>query len=67
MVVVDVGGEELDVTSGGVVAAGIGNQRRHYIGAGRSGELGWGGRLDDGREKVVVGRGHGALLYHGSC
>ena len=35
MIVVDVGCEEFDVAPGGLVAAGIGYERRHYIGAGR--------------------------------
>ena len=37
MRVADIGGEELDVAPAGGVA-GVGNKRRHYIGAARSGE-----------------------------
>jgi hypothetical protein len=35
VIVVDVGGEELDIAPAGLVAAGIGDERRHYIGVGR--------------------------------
>ena len=48
--VLDVGGEEFDVAPAGRVA-GVGDQRRHYIGVGRRGERA--GR-DDGGER---GRG----------
>lgn len=48
-------GEEFDVAPAGLVAAGVGDQRRHYIGVGRSGGRQWGGRFDDSR-KMGVGR-----------
>ena len=47
MRVADVGGEEFDVAPAGGVA-GVGDQRRHYIGVGRRGEragLDYGGQL----------------------
>jgi hypothetical protein len=46
--VLDVGGEEFDVAPAGRVA-GVGDERRHYVGVGRAGEL---TRLNDGGELV---------------
>jgi hypothetical protein len=37
VIVVDLGGEEFDVAPAGGVA-GVGDERRHYIGVGRGGE-----------------------------
>ena len=54
VIVVDVGGEELDVAPAGLVAAGIGNEGRHYIGVGRRRGRERGG-WDDGGELVVGG------------
>ena len=56
MIVVDVGGEELDVAPAGLVAAGIGDERRHYIGAARGpGQCRGDRRFGDGRKMVVGG------------
>ena len=49
-----VGSEEFDVAPCGLVAAGIGNECRHYIDVGRGGEV---AGLDDRRE--LVGGRHG--------
>src|SRR5262249_29593243 len=62
VVVVDVGGEEFDVAPAGLVAAGVGDQRGHYIGApGRGCDRRRSRRVDDGGELVV--RGSMALPY----
>jgi len=58
VVVVDVGGEELDVAPGGLFAAGVGDEDRHYIGAGRRRQGDGGGLGDDGGE-LVGGKGRG--------
>jgi hypothetical protein len=55
VVVVDVGGEEFKVAPAGCVA-GIGDERRYYIGVGRRGERD--GRRDDGGKLV----GHGTSI-----
>jgi hypothetical protein len=52
VIVVDVGSEEFDVAPAGLVAAGVGDARRHYIGVDRS------GGLDYRREVVSLGGCH---------
>jgi hypothetical protein len=66
VVVIDVGGEELDVAPARLVAAGVGDQGWHYIGTRLSGGWRRGKRLEIAGS-WSSGGGIGPSLYHKCC